>query len=60
MAIKVATVLIKNELESKQALEGIVCDGSGYVVEGCTANVFIFFNNGWQKLYLWLKDTQKF
>lgn len=41
-------VLIKNELESKQALEGIVCDDNGYVIECCAANLFIFVNNIWQ------------
>jgi 4-amino-4-deoxychorismate lyase len=41
-------VLIKNELESKQALEGIACDDNGFVIEGCTANLFIYINDGWQ------------
>lgn len=41
-------VLIKNELERKNALEGIVCDDSGYVIETCTANLFIYLDDGWQ------------
>lgn len=41
-------VLIKNELESKQAVEGIVCDNQGYVIEACTANLFIYLDNHWQ------------
>jgi len=41
-------VLIKKELESKQALEGIVCDNNGYVIEACTANVFIYLDNQWK------------
>ncbi|PKF62602.1 aminodeoxychorismate lyase [Psychromonas sp. psych-6C06] len=40
-------VLIKHELESQHALEGIVCDDNGYVIEGCTANLFILFSAGW-------------
>lgn len=40
-------VLIKHELESKNALEGIVCDNDGFVIEACTANLFIYKNNQW-------------
>lgn len=41
-------VLIKKELEVKKALEGIVCDENGYVIEACSANLFIYFNGIWQ------------
>ena len=41
-------VLIKQELQNKQALEGIVCDNQGYVIEACTANLFIFLDNEWK------------
>ncbi|WP_019613358.1 aminodeoxychorismate lyase [Psychromonas ossibalaenae] len=40
-------VLIKHELESRQALEGIVCDNDGYVIEACSANLFIYLDNQW-------------
>lgn len=41
-------VLIKKELESKQAVDGIVCDNQGYVIETCSANLFIYLDNVWQ------------
>jgi len=41
-------VLIKKELESKQAVEGIVCDNQGVVIEACSANLFIFLDGRWQ------------
>lgn len=41
-------VLIKKELESKQAVEGLVCDNQGYVIEACTANLFIYLDNQWK------------
>ena len=41
-------VLIKQELHSKQAVEGIVCDNQGYVIEACTANLFIFLDGQWK------------
>ncbi|WP_354625026.1 aminodeoxychorismate lyase [Psychromonas sp. MME2] len=40
-------ILIKHELETLQALEGIVCDNDGYVVEACSANVFVYLNDQW-------------
>lgn len=40
-------VLIKHELEGQQAVEGIVCDNDGYVIEACSANVFIYLDNQW-------------
>ncbi|WP_413701693.1 aminodeoxychorismate lyase [Psychromonas sp. KJ10-10] len=40
-------VIIKNELEFKHAVEGIVCDENGFVVEACSANVFIYMNQQW-------------
>ena len=40
-------VLIKHELESQQAVEGIVCDNDGYVIEACSANVFVYINHHW-------------
>lgn len=40
-------VLIKHELEEKQALEGIVCDQQGVVIEACSANIFIYLNGKW-------------
>ncbi|WP_022942685.1 aminodeoxychorismate lyase [Psychromonas hadalis] len=41
-------VLIKKELENKQATEGIVCDNQGVVIETCSANLFIYLDNVWQ------------
>lgn len=41
-------VLIKQELQNKQAAEGIVCDNQGNVIEACTANLFIFIDNRWK------------
>ena len=41
-------VLIKQELHSKQALEGLVCDNQGYVIEACTANIFIYLDGQWK------------
>ncbi len=41
-------VLIKHELELQEAVEGIVCDSNGLVVEACTANIFIYLDNHWQ------------
>ena len=40
-------VLIKHELEMSQAVEGIVCDNNGFVIEACTANIFIYLDNQW-------------
>lgn len=40
-------VLIKRELESKGALEGIVCDNQGNVIEACSANVFVLLDDCW-------------
>ena len=40
-------VLIKCELERHHALEGIVCDTDGNVIEACTANVFLYLNKQW-------------
>jgi len=40
-------VLIKHELEAHHALEGIVCDNDGHVIEACSANVFINVKNQW-------------
>ena len=40
-------VLIKHELEQQQAVEGIVCDTNGSVIEACTANIFIYLDNQW-------------
>ncbi|MFT6984985.1 MAG: 4-amino-4-deoxychorismate lyase [Psychromonas sp.] len=40
-------ILIKHELESQQAVEGIVCDNDGYVIEACSANIFIYLDNQW-------------
>ncbi|MEH6452338.1 MAG: aminodeoxychorismate lyase [Psychromonas sp.] len=40
-------VLIKHELESINALEGIVCDNNGDVIEACSANVFIYVDKQW-------------
>lgn len=40
-------VLIKHELESHNALEGIVCDNNGDVIEACSANVFIYLDKQW-------------
>jgi 4-amino-4-deoxychorismate lyase len=41
-------VLIKKELESKQAVEGIVCNDNSYVIEGCSANLFMYLDGVWQ------------
>jgi len=40
-------VLIKQELISSQADEGLVCDELGNVIEGCSANVFIYLDGQW-------------
>jgi 4-amino-4-deoxychorismate lyase len=40
-------VLIKHELASLQADEGLVCDEFGHVIEGCSANLFIYLNGQW-------------
>jgi len=40
-------VLIKHELEAQQALEGIVCDYLGNVIEACSANLFVYLNGQW-------------
>ncbi|MCG6199958.1 aminodeoxychorismate lyase [Psychromonas antarctica] len=40
-------ILIKHELENQQALEGIVCDNQGDVIEACSANLFIYLDNHW-------------
>ena len=40
-------VLIKHELEEKQVVEGIVCDHQGFVIEGCSTNVFVYLNGKW-------------
>ena len=40
-------VLIKQELASKEAVEGLVSDEFGHVIEGCAANLFIYLNAQW-------------
>jgi 4-amino-4-deoxychorismate lyase len=40
-------VLIKQELSSLNALEGLVCDEFGHVIEACSANLFIYLNGQW-------------
>ncbi|TEW54360.1 aminodeoxychorismate lyase [Psychromonas sp. RZ22] len=40
-------VLIKQELMSKQAVEGLVCDEFDHLIEACAANVFIYLNDQW-------------
>lgn len=40
-------VLIKHELEAQQAVEGIVCDYSGNVIEACSANIFVYRDGQW-------------
>lgn len=40
-------ILIKQELISSQADEGLVCDELGNVIEGCSANLFIYLNGQW-------------
>ena len=40
-------VLIKQELASLNALEGLVCDEFGHVIEACSANLFIYLNGQW-------------
>jgi 4-amino-4-deoxychorismate lyase len=40
-------VLIKQELSGLNALEGLVCDEFGHVIEGCSANLFIYLNGEW-------------
>ena len=44
---RIEQVLIKQELYQKQALEGLVCDEFGHVIEACSANVFIHINGHW-------------
>jgi len=40
-------VFIKQELLKVQALEGLVCDEFGHVIEACSANLFIYLNGQW-------------
>jgi len=40
-------VLIKQELKQLQANEGIVCDEFGHVIEGCSANLFLYLDEQW-------------
>jgi len=40
-------VLIKQELKQLQADEGIVCDEFGHVIEGCSANLFLYLDGQW-------------
>ena len=40
-------VLIKQEIEAKKAIDGIVCDQQGNVIETCSANVFLHKNGSW-------------
>lgn len=40
-------ILVKHELDTLQAVEGIVCDNNGDVIEACSANVFIYLDNQW-------------
>jgi 4-amino-4-deoxychorismate lyase len=40
-------ILIKQEIESKDALDGIVCDQNGYAIEACAANIFIYKDDAW-------------
>ena len=40
-------VLIKQELINSQADEGLVCDEFGHVIEGCSANLFIYLDGQW-------------
>ena len=40
-------ILIKREIESKNAIDGIVCDQEGLVIEACAANLFIYKNEQW-------------
>lgn len=40
-------VLIKQELSAKGALEGVVSDELGNVIEACSANVFAYINGQW-------------
>lgn len=40
-------VLIKQEIEAKNAIDGIVCDQQGNVIETCSANLFLYKNEQW-------------
>ena len=40
-------VFIKQELATLNAVEGLVCDEFGNVIEACSANVFIYLNGQW-------------
>ena len=40
-------VLIKHEIEAKNAIDGIVCDQQGNVIETCSANLFLYKNEQW-------------
>ncbi len=40
-------VFIKRELAALNAVEGLVCDELGNVIEACSANVFIYLNGQW-------------
>jgi len=40
-------VLIKQELLKLKAVEGLVCDELGHVIEACSANLFIYLAGQW-------------
>lgn len=40
-------VLIKQELATLNAVEGLVCDEFGHVIEACSANLFIYLDGQW-------------
>ncbi|WP_018693216.1 aminodeoxychorismate lyase [Algicola sagamiensis] len=40
-------VMIRQELDAKNAFEGIVCDYNGDVIECCSANIFWYSNGVW-------------
>ncbi|WP_025562461.1 aminodeoxychorismate lyase [Psychromonas sp. SP041] len=40
-------VFIKQELATLNAVEGLVCDEFGNVIEACSANVFIYLHDQW-------------
>ena len=40
-------VMIKQEIQTKNALDGVVCDNLGNIIEACAANIFISKNGHW-------------
>jgi len=44
---RIEQVMIKQELTTLNAVEGLVCDEFGHVIEACSANLFICLDRQW-------------